>query len=242
MKSFIEFLREDTEPDITTTSYSDKATGVNSYFHYNNKTGNAYWGYQVPDGNGGHTDLPPEGLSPETKSAMSRASRDHLTRYMTDNPGINVTYQTHAGARGDANHNYYQKFVSKLRETNPEIGLFTRVTPTSSTKPGLGLGGKLGIAGAALALATGANAADLLHGLHPLSVLDGGSLGTDDVLPYQSEEEFDASHPWEAEKRKKQDKENEEAKLQWEKDHPPEPIEAAEPKPLSKPIPKNYSY
>ena len=49
-------------------------------------------------------------------------------------------------------------------------------TPTK--KPGLG--GKLGIVGAALGLATGANAADLVHGLNPLSVLDGGSLGNDD--------------------------------------------------------------
>ena len=191
MKSFIQFLREDTEPNITTTSYSDKATGVNSYFHHDNKTGDAYWGYQVPDGNGGHTDLPPEGLSPEAKSAMSRASRDHLTRYMTDNPGRNVTYQTHAGARGDANHNYYQKFVSKLKETNPEIGSFTRVTPTPSTKPGIGLGGKLGIAGAVLGLATGASADDTLHGLHPLSILNGGSLGKDDVLKYDEDKESD---------------------------------------------------
>ena len=242
MKSFIQFLREDTEPNITTTSYSDKATGVNSYFHHDNKTGDAYWGYQVPDGNGGHTDLPPEGLSPEAKSAMSRASRDHLTRYMTDNPGRNVTYQTHAGARGDANHNYYQKFVSKLKETNPEIGSFTRVTPTPSTKPGIGLGGKLGIAGAVLGLATGASAEDLLHGLHPLSVLGGGVAGGEgDTVPYQSEEEFYASHPWEAEKRKKQDKENEEAKLQWEKDNTPIPPKDT-PQNSHSNIPKNYTY
>jgi hypothetical protein len=39
----------------------------------------------------------------------------------------------------------------------------------------------LGAAGAILALATGAQA-DILHSLHPLSVLDSGSLGTDDMM------------------------------------------------------------
>jgi len=39
----------------------------------------------------------------------------------------------------------------------------------------------LGVAGAVLGLATGAQAADVVHGLNPLSVLDSGSLGTDDV-------------------------------------------------------------
>jgi hypothetical protein len=40
----------------------------------------------------------------------------------------------------------------------------------------------LGAAGAVLALATGAQAADVVHGLNPLSVLDSGSLGTDDMM------------------------------------------------------------
>lgn len=173
-------------------SFADKATGVNSYFNRDNKTGDAYWGYQVPDGKGGHTDIPPEGLSPEAKSGISRAARDHMTRYMKANPQTNVTYQTNAGAQGEANHNFWQGAVSKIKETNPEItGSFTRLTPKPSTKPGLGLGGKLGIVGAALGLATGANAADLVHGLNPLSALDGGSLGTDDVLKYDEDKESD---------------------------------------------------
>lgn len=40
----------------------------------------------------------------------------------------------------------------------------------------------LGAVGAVLGLATGAQAADIAHGLHPLSVFDGGSLGTDDMM------------------------------------------------------------
>jgi len=40
----------------------------------------------------------------------------------------------------------------------------------------------LGAAGAVLGLATGAQASDILHGLNPLSVLDSGSLGTDDMM------------------------------------------------------------
>jgi len=40
----------------------------------------------------------------------------------------------------------------------------------------------LGAAGAVLGLATGAQAADIVHGLNPLSVLDSGSLGTDDMM------------------------------------------------------------
>ena len=52
--------------------------------------------------------------------------------------------------------------------------------------------GKLGtIAGVALGLAGKANASDLTHGLHPLSVLDGGSLGTDDVLKNDEDKESD---------------------------------------------------
>jgi hypothetical protein len=40
----------------------------------------------------------------------------------------------------------------------------------------------LGVASAVLGLAAGANAADIAHGLNPLSVLDSGSLGTDDMM------------------------------------------------------------
>jgi len=234
MKSFIEFLREDTEPDITTTSYSDKATGVNSYFHHDNKTGDAYWGYQVPDGKGGHTDLPPEGLSPEAKSAMSRASRAHLTQYMTDNPGRNVTAQFYPTPQGEANHNFYQKFVSKLKENNPEIGSFTRVTPKPSTKPGLGLGGKLGILGVALGIASGASADEIMHSLHPLSILAGGVANAE---PEDNDPEVDSlANRTSRTNNLYFEKQKEQNRLAAEKEA------NANPKHLSKPIPKNYTY
>jgi hypothetical protein len=81
---------------------------------------------------------------------------------------------------------------NKALRTTSNVQDIKIISPESVPhKPGLGLGGKLGIAGAALGLATGADAGDLVHGLNPLSVLDGGSLGTDDVLKYDEDKESD---------------------------------------------------
>jgi hypothetical protein len=79
---------------------------------------------------------------------------------------------------------------NKALRTTSNVQDIKIVSPESIPhKPGLA--GKLGIAGAALGLATGASAADLVHGLNPLSVLDGGSLGTDDVLKNDEDKESD---------------------------------------------------
>jgi len=58
----------------------------------------------------------------------------------------------------------------------------TDVPNTISRPSSSKLGSRLGIAGAALGLASGANAADIVHGLNPLSALDSGSLGTNDMM------------------------------------------------------------
>lgn len=131
--------------------------------------------------------------------------------------GLNtITYSTPDPKR----HALYQKIAKQY----PHLK-FENMENTIPTKrlPKIGLGAKLGIAGAALGLATGADAADLVHGLNPLSVLDGGSLGTND----DPDKDATTGEPINS---------NQYNFL------PPKPIEAAEPKPLSKPIPKNYSY
>jgi len=150
-------------------SFSDKATGVNSYFNLDNKTGDAYWGYQVPDGKGGHTDIPPEGLSPEAKSGISRAARDQMTRYRKANPGTNITSQYNPGAQGEANWKFWQGEDAKLKATNPEItGSFTRETPTTGSGISKGLAGfgaaaLGGVVSGALGAGTNAAAAAYQH-------------------------------------------------------------------------------
>ena len=144
-------------------SFSDKKTGVNSYFNYDNKTGNAYWGYQVPDGKGGHTDIPPEGLSPEAKSGMSRAARDQMTRYRKANPGTNITSQYNPGAQGEANWKFWQGEDAKLKATNPEItGSFTR-SGISTGLASVGAAALGGVVSGALGAGTNAAAAAYQH-------------------------------------------------------------------------------
>lgn len=113
--------------------------------------------------------------------------REHLHDFiqkMTPSGLNTITYSTPDPKR--------QALYQKQAEQYPHLTFRndTNIVPTKRL-PKIGLGAKLGIAGAVLGLATGANAADLLHGLHPLSVLDGGSLGTDDVLKHDEDKESD---------------------------------------------------
>jgi len=150
-------------------SFSDKRTGVNSYFNLDNKTGDAYWGYQVPDGKGGHTDIPPEGLSPKAKSEISRAARGQMTRYREANPGTNITSQYNPGAQGEANWKFWQGEDAKLKAANPKItGSFTRETPTTGSGISKGLAGfgaaaLGGVVSGALGAGTNAAAAAYQH-------------------------------------------------------------------------------
>ena len=62
-------------------------------------------------------------------------------------------------------------------QTTPTITPKLTASPRSPKLPKA-----LGVAGAILGLAAGANADTIAHSLHPLSVLDSGSLGTDDMM------------------------------------------------------------
>ena len=119
-------------------------------------------------------------------TAKIDVGREHVNdfiRKMTPNGLNTIKYSTQDSRR----HAVYQRIAKQyphLKFRNMENTIPTNRMPK-------GLGGKLGIAGAVLGLATGANAADLVHGLNPLSVLDGGSLGTDDVLKHDEDKESD---------------------------------------------------
>ena len=154
-------------------------------------------------------------------TAKINVGREHVNDFIekqTPN-GLKIINYSTPDPRRDALYQKIAKQYPHLKFRNMENTIPTKRIP----KTGLGLGGKLGIAGVALGLAGGANAADLVHGLNPLSVLDGGSLGSNDDL----NKDVTTGEPIDP---------NQYIVL------PPEPIEDAKPKPLSKPIPKNYSY
>lgn len=88
--------------------YSDPATGVKSYFHTTPK-GESYWGYGITDSSGNVVDTPPEGLSPQQKSSISRAARGHMEDFIKTNPEVKkITYQTNPTPQGEANRAYFK--------------------------------------------------------------------------------------------------------------------------------------
>ena len=91
--------------------------------------------------------------------------------------------------RNDANN--LQKAGSQLAGVERQVARQAELNKLNTIKTGRSkLPKALGVAGAVLGLATGAQAADIVHGLNPLSVLDSGSLGTDDMLPSPGDDPF----------------------------------------------------
>ena len=139
MKSFKEYLIEEvldnhsdfmsqiTENDITTTRYSNGETGVSSAMHTDAITGIAYWGYQVPDKEGNATDVAPEGVDAELKTARSRTAMGHLVDFAKRNPNTPITYQTNYGEQGDSNHEFFQRRWPELQEKHGLSNTLTRV-------------------------------------------------------------------------------------------------------------------
>jgi len=120
-------------------------------------------------------------------TAKINVGREHVNDFIekqTPNGLKIINYSTPDPRR----HALYQK----MAEQYPHL-TFRNMENTIPTKrsPKIGLGGKLGIAGVALGLATGASAEDIVHGLNPLSIFDGGSLGTDDVIKNDEDKESD---------------------------------------------------
>ena len=73
-----------------------------------------------------------------------------------------------------------QKEMSKEAKLARAAELKTKMNTIKTGKSKLP--GKLGAVGAVLGLAAGAQASDVVHSLNPLSALDSGSLGTDDMM------------------------------------------------------------
>lgn len=92
----------------------------------------------------------------------------------------------HAGKVPNEIRNYAnldQKAGSQLAGSQRQVARQAELNKLNTIKTGRSkLPKALGVAGAVLGLATGAQAADIVHGLNPLSALDSGSLGTDDMM------------------------------------------------------------
>jgi len=163
-------------------------------------------------------------------TAKINVGREHVNDFIekqTPNGIKTINYSTPDPRR----HALYQIIAKQY----PHL-TFRNMENTIPTKriPKTGLGGKLGIAGVALGLATGANAADLLHGLNPLSVLDGGVANAE--TEYNNPELGSLADRTSRSNNLYFEKQKEQNRLAAEKEA------NANPKVLSKPIPKNYTY
>jgi hypothetical protein len=144
MKSFKEYLTEEevldnhsdfisqkTEdkkvPRVMTTRYGNEEIGVHSTIHTDTKRGIAYWGYQVPDKEGNYTDVAPEGVDPELRTARSRTAMGHLVDFAKRNPQTPITYQTNNGEQGNKNHAFFQERWPELQEKHGLSNTLTRV-------------------------------------------------------------------------------------------------------------------
>ena len=114
-------------PLVTTTRYSNKEAGLHSAMHIDARTGIAYWGYQVSNKEGNYTDVPPEGVSQELRTARSRIAMDHLVDFAKRNPKTPITYMTNDGKQGTANHAFFQERWPKLQEKHGLSNTLTRV-------------------------------------------------------------------------------------------------------------------
>ena len=102
-------------PLVTTTRYSNKEAGLHSAMHIDARTGIAYWGYQVSNKEGNYTDVPPEGVSQELRTARSRIAMDHLVDFAKRNPKTPI------------NHAFFQERWPKLQEKHGLSNTLTRV-------------------------------------------------------------------------------------------------------------------
>jgi len=119
MKSFKKFLTEEDHPDhpdfvssntdgeITTHTYQDENTGVQSFIHTKGDT--VYWGFTVSDNEGTPTDVAPQNVPQELRRARLNTAFEHLADFAKRNPNIeNISYQTNEGERGEKNHSIFQ--------------------------------------------------------------------------------------------------------------------------------------
>ena len=116
MKSFKKFLIEVFHPDfvssitdsgITTHTYENNETGVQSFIHTKGDT--AYWGFTVSGKEGIPTDVAPQNVPQELRRARLNTAFEHLAHFAKRNSNIeNILYQTNEGERGDKNHSIFQ--------------------------------------------------------------------------------------------------------------------------------------